>query len=163
VTTPLMRPQSAPLRFLAVRLAVLELPDVVRQPGIGEALRVTVQHADPSVPDHIATLVRAHGSTAALTVVYRRSSDNPLTLDYTISVERYHVVSAALRRLSFDKLDDAPGIPWYGADLWLVERAAGSFHHDIIIAPAGAIGLYADIVTLISDQLREAVRTIHIS
>jgi hypothetical protein len=160
-----MRPQSAPLRFIATRLRVPDLPQVVREPGTGEAFRITVQYHDARHPDQVATLSKSHASPTvsmvALQVVYRRASDNPLTLQYEIEVERYQRLGAALRRINFDALDDPPDVPYFGADLWLVERAAGSFHHDVILPPAQAAGVYADIVALIHSTLREAIRAIN--
>lgn len=165
MSSPLMRPQSAPLRFIATRLRVPDLPHVVRQPGTGEAFRLTVQYHDARHPDQVATLSKSHASptaaTVALQVVYRRASVDPLTLEYEIEPERYQRLGATLRRINFDALDDPPDVPYYGADLWLVERAAGSFHHDVIIPPAHAVGVYADIVALIQTTLREAIRAIN--
>jgi hypothetical protein len=157
-----MQRRAAPLRFIAVRLALPELETVVRQPGIDEALRLTVQYHDGRHPDQVATLTKMQTTgPLKLTVNYRRANDKPLALDYTIEPERYSILNAALRKLGFDKLDDLPDIPWYGADLWLVERAAGSFHHDLIIALENAAGPHAEIVRLIRENLREAVRAIN--
>jgi hypothetical protein len=161
MNNPLLRPQSAPLRFIAVRLNVPELERLVRQAGVGEALRVTVQYHDGRHPDQIATLTKPLVGLATLNVVYRRTGNPPMRLDYQIETERMQQLTAALRRINFDKLDDAPDIPWFGADLWLVERAAGSFHHDVIIAPSNATGIHADLVELIQNGLRESVRAIN--
>jgi hypothetical protein len=157
-----MQRRAAPLRFIAVRLAVPELEQVVRQPGVAEAFRVTVQYHDGRHPDQIATLTKMQAiGPIKLSVNYRRANDKPLTLDYTLDSDRYSALSAALRKLGFDKLDDLSDIPWYGADLWLVERGAGSFHHDMIIAPENATGAHAEIVKLIRENLREALRAIN--
>jgi hypothetical protein len=69
-------------------------------------------------------------------------------------------VITSLRKINFDKLDDCDDIPWYGADLWLLERGVSSFHHDVIIAPDKAVGVHAELVKLIQTQLREAIRAI---
>ncbi len=165
--------RTDPLRFIAVRLAVPELEQVVRQPGIGEAYRITVQYQDGRYPDQVATLAfrqlsgqasgALSGGSVTLTVHYRRPNDKPLILTPALSFERCREFAAALRALNFDKLDDMPDVPWYGADLWLVERASGSFHHDMVIAPdraAQTAGIHAAIVALVRERLREAVRTI---
>src|SRR5438552_2968020 len=134
-----MQRRAAPLRFIAVRLAVAELEDAVRQPGVAEAFRITGQYHDGRHPDQIATLTKMQATgPIKLSVHYRRANDQPLVLDYAITPERFSTLNGALRKLGFDKLDDPPEFPWYGADLWLVERAAGTFHHDIIIAPDSA-------------------------
>ncbi len=153
---------AAPLRFIAVRLGIPELETVVRGPGIADTLRLTIQYHDGRHPDQIATLIKMQSAESAnLTVHYRRATDKPLVLTYTIDPERFRTLNATLRKIGFDKLDDPADIPWYGADLWLVERAAANFHHDIIIAPDLATGIYADIVKLIRENLRESVRAIN--
>jgi hypothetical protein len=161
MVTPLMRPQSAPLRFIAARLRLPDLSQVVRQPGVGEAWRITVQYHDARHPDQVATLTKAHSANITLTVAYRRADNLPLALTYQIAAERVQGMASALRRLQFDQLDDPPDIPWFGADLWLVERAAGSFHHDVIIPPEQATGTYAEIVRLIREAFREAIRPVN--
>lgn len=157
-----MQRRAAPLRFIAVRLNVPELEIAVRQPGIAEALRITVQYHDGRHPDQIATLTKMQSNVPArLAVHYRRPNDKPLILDYLIDTDRFIAFNLALRTLGFDKLDDLPDIPWYGADLWLVERAAGTFHHDIIIPPDSATGIHAAIVRLVRSGLPEAIRMIN--
>ncbi len=157
-----MQRRAAPLRFIAVRLAVPELEDIVRRPGVAEAFRLTIQYHDGRHPDQIATLTKMQATgPIKLSVHYRRANDKPLVLDYSIDPDRFAVLNAALRKLGFDKLDDPPDIPWYGADLWLVERAAGAFHHDVIIAPGSATGTHAEIARLIRENLRESVRAIN--
>lgn len=157
--------RTDPLRFIAVRLHVPELEQVVREPGVGEAYRLTVQYHDGRHPDQIATLAfrQSGGGSAALAVHYRRPNDKPLILTPTIPLERYRTFASALRTLNFDKLDDPPDIPWYGADLWLLERASGSFHHDVVIAPERASSVHAQIVALVREHLREAIRAINSS
>jgi hypothetical protein len=157
-----MQRRAAPLRFIAVRLAVPELENAVRQPGVAEAFRLTVQYHDGRHPDQIATLLKMQATgPIKLSVHYRRANDKSLVLEYSVEQNRFVLLDAALRKLGFDKLDDPPEFPWYGADLWLVERAAGTFHHDIIIAPDSATGPHADIVKLIRESLPQAVRAIN--
>jgi hypothetical protein len=159
---PLMRPQSAPLRLIALRLRVPELAVVAHQPNVTEAFRVTVQYHDARHPDQVATLVRGRAEEGArLSIAYRRASGHHLALDFRIDKARFETFRAAMKQLSFDRLEDFPDIPWYGADLWLIERASGSFHHDVIIPPGEASGVHAEIVVLIRQHLREAVRAIN--
>ncbi len=159
----LMRPRSAPLRLVAVRLDEPEMDILARQPGTIEVFRVTVQYHDGQYPDQVATLNRMRAADGGrLRVAYRRSNDKPLVFDIKVDARRYEALRAGLRQLGFDKLDDMPDIPWTGADLWLVERASGTFHHDLIIPPDHATGPYARIVSLVRDNLKEAVRTINV-
>lgn len=156
----LSRPQIAPLRFIAVRLDVPELDTVARQPGVTEAFRLTIQYHDARHPDQVATAIQIQGGVK-MSIHYRRANDQPLSLNYDIPAERFRALIGPLKKLGFDKLDDSRDMQWYGADLWLVERAASGFHHDMIIAPDTAKGTYAEIVKLVHDNLREAVRAIN--
>jgi len=156
----LTRPQIAPLRFIAVRLGLPELETVARQPGVAESFRLTIQYHDARHPDQVATAIQLQGSVK-LTIVYRRANDEPLNLNYNIPTERFRALIGPLKRLGFDKLDDSPDLRWHGADLWLLERAASGFHHDLILAPDTAKTIYDEIVKLIHEHLREAIRAIN--
>jgi hypothetical protein len=153
------RPQTAPLRFIATRLELPELERQARQPGLTQAYRLTIQYHDARHPDQVATLIKTQQRLeAALTVHYRRVDSAPLALEYSIPTPRYEAFQAALRKLGFDHLDDPPDVPYYGADLWLVERAAGSFHHDLVFAPALAQGDYLLMMELFQELMHEMCR-----
>lgn len=156
-----LRPATAALRLIALRLATPDLEVVAAQPGVVEAFRVTVRYHDGRHPDQIGTVIKRRGMTeAALTLAYRRPEDKPLILDLKISGETFSTFSAGLRKLNFDRLDDPPEIPWTGADLWLLERASASFHHDLIIAPDSAVGIYEEVTAAVRTHLKEALRMI---
>lgn len=159
--TPLMRPQSASLRFIAVRMQIAELPQVVKQPGIGEGFRVTVQYHDARHPNQIATVTKIQGSDAQLTVVYRRADDRLLLFEYPLTAMQFQGLTGALRQIKFDTLDDAL-TPSYGADIWLLERAAGSFYHDLLLAPAHAQGIYAELTQVINTYIPLGLRLINV-
>ena len=157
-----LKRRTAPLRLVAMRLNMPELEKVARQPGIVEAFRLTIQYHDGRHPDQIATLTRLQsGLSAHLEVHYRRANDQTLVLAHTVEVDRFQGLLTALRKLDFDRLDDPADMPWHGADLWLVERGAGTFHHDFMLAPDSATGVHAEVVRLIREKLREAVRAIN--
>ncbi len=157
--------RADPLRFIAVRLALPDLATVVREPGIGEAYRVTVQYHDGRHPDQIGTLTfgAMRGGSATLTVAYRRAADKPLIFMPTIPIERARIFAAAIRALDFDRSDDMPDIPIRGTDVWLVERASGTFQHDVVLAPDVATGVHAQIAAIVRGHLREMVRAINAS
>ncbi len=157
-----MRHQSAPLRLIALRLEVPELEVVVRSPNVVEGWRLTIQHHDGRAPDQISTWIRLRGQEAAqMTTIYRRAAESPLQLKHEIPAERYSAFMHGVRQLNFDKLDDTPNIPWIGADLWLLERAAGGFHHDVILAPDRAEGAHAALIALLRDHIKEALRAVN--
>src|SRR5262245_19543189 len=157
-----LKRRTAPLRMIAFRLNIPELEKVARTPGIADAFRLTIQYHDGRHPDQVATLTRMQsGQPPSLEVRYRRTNDQSLTLSHSVGLERFLTLLVALRKHNFDKLDDPTDIPWHGADLWLVERAAGMFYHDIMLAPESASGVYGEIAQLMRENLREAVRAIN--
>lgn len=151
--------QADVLRTIATRLQLPDFRKLTQQPTINEAMRVSIYHDDGNSPDSVATLVHGHHQeTYPLHVCYDRSTRRA-DLNFDVSVERYNGLLMALRRARFDQLDDEPDLPFYGIDLWLIERAAGSFYHDIVLCPTTASGKHHEIVRALRDHLPEAVRT----
>lgn len=145
------------LRLIAVRLGQGELKNVTQEPGVHEALRVSVFYHDGRAPNSVATLRRSLGETCALQVAYDKSP-RPVYFDLSVPRERYQNLLGMLRRTGFDNLDDQPDLPFYGIDLWLVERSAGSFYHDIVLSPETAGGNYREIVRAFRQYLQESIR-----
>jgi len=161
---PLIRHRLAPLRLIALRLSLPDLETVARRPDVIDALRLTIQYHDNRALDQVTTILKVRAAQAEpprLSAAYRRLNDKPLVLDLRLDEERYTAFAGGLRKVGFDKLDDMPDIPWIGADLWLLERASGTFYHDVIVAPEHAKDNYADIVRLVRENLREAVRMLN--
>ncbi len=149
---------AEPMRLLAMRLGVLELHQLMQQqPTVHEALRVSVHYYDWRSPDSIATLTRGHGDSCQLQLIYDKTP-KAAQLDLTVPLLRYQQVLAALRRARFDSLDDEADMPHTSVDLWLIERIAGSFYHDVVLCPAHAGGHHREIVLALREKLPEAVR-----
>ncbi|MBP8974887.1 MAG: hypothetical protein KBH93_13555 [Anaerolineae bacterium] len=151
--------RADPIRLIALRLRQDELRHVVQRPGVNEALRVTIQYHDGRHPNQVATLIRGHGAECTLLVVYDRPGRD-VRFAYPVSLQRYMTLLSALRRAGFDTLDDQPDVPYFGVDLWLVERASGSFYHDTVLQPESATGAHGEIVSAIREQLKEALRPV---
>ncbi len=150
--------RADPIRLIALRLMQNELRHLTHQPGINEVFRVTIQYHDGRHPNQVATLVRDHAGTT-LKVIYDKPNKS-VFFTYPIEAERYQALLTGLRRLKFDKLDDQPDVPYFGVDLWLVERASGSFYHDVVMAPDSARGFYRELVLALRQHLKEALRPI---
>lgn len=151
--------RADPIRLIALRLNQDELRNLTQRPNVNEAFRVTIQYHDARHPNQVATLTRGHGTTCALKVMYDKPGKQ-VYFDYEVAYERYRTLLAALRRLKFDALDDQPDVPFFGVDLWLVERASGSFYHDVVLSPESARGFYRELVLVIRQQLKEGLRAI---
>lgn len=149
--------RADPMRLIATRLGLPELKTITHQPTISEAIRVSIHYHDRRAPDSVATLERGHGNTCHLSIIYDKSPRRA-TLEFTWSLERYHTLLAALRRARFDFLDDDDDLPLTTVDLWLIERVAGSFYHDLVISPGSARGHHREIVLALREHFLEAVR-----
>jgi hypothetical protein len=151
--------RADPIRLIALRLKQDEIKNVLQQPGINEVFRVTIQYDSRAHANQVATLTRGHGGTCALKVVYDKPGKD-VYFTYAVDAERYKALLSALRRLKFDDLDDQPDVPFFGVDLWLIERGSGSFYHDVVIAPDSARGFYRELVLTVREHLKEALRAI---
>jgi hypothetical protein len=145
------------IRLVAVRLGQGELKDITQKPGIHEALRVSVYYHDGRAPNSVATLMRSLSATCRLQVAYDKTP-NPVYFDLTVPSQKYQALLLDLRRTRFDKLDDQPDVPFFGVDLWLVERIAGSFYHDIVLCPSSAESNYREVMLSIRMHIPESVR-----
>ena len=151
--------RADPIRLVALRLRQDELRNVVQKPGINEAFRITIQYDKSDHPNQVATLTRGHGEHCALKVVYDKPGKD-VYFDHAIEQERYKALLTAIRRLKFDSLDDQPDVPFFGVDMWLVERASGSFYHDVVLSPESARGFYRELILALREHLKEALRAI---
>lgn len=150
--------RADPLREIAARMGLPEFRLLTQQPTVNEAVRVTIHSDDVRQADSVATLVRGHHQVdCTLQVVYDRPQKQA-RLHFDIPQPRYQHLLGALRRARFDHLDDEPDLPFLGVDLWLIERAAGSFRHDIVLCPASASGNYREFVRAFREYLPESVR-----
>jgi hypothetical protein len=147
------------LRRISERMGVPPLKTVAMLPGTRTAFRVSIHYEDQRASDCVLTLRRWGADEVALDVVYQGHFDHkPITR--RLSPDSYDEFTAALTRLHFDRLPDQPNIAFFGVDLWMVERAAGSFIKSVILAPQTAVGDYAALIALIRKNLPEAVRQI---
>lgn len=151
--------RADPIRLIALRLNQNELRALTRQPGVHEAVRVTIQYHDARHPNQVATLTRGPGRSCTLKVFYDYPGKD-VHFSYPVDYERYQSLIASLRRSRYDELDDQPEVPFFGVDLWLVERASGSFYHDVVLSPESARGFYREVILALREHLKEALREI---
>jgi hypothetical protein len=151
--------RADPIRLIALRLRQNELKHLTRQPGVNEAFRVTIHYDQGRHPNQVATLTRGHGGACPLKVVYDKPGKQ-VYFDYAVEMDRHTALLTALRRVRFDEMDDQPDVPFFGVDLWLVERVSGSFYHDVVLSPESARGHYRELILAIREHLKEALRDI---
>lgn len=147
------------LRNIAEQLGCPPVKHVAARPGIQAVYRVTVHYPDMRASDAVATLVHTRAQDAVLETLYRgRFNNRPLKRQ--LDMRDYQAFSRILTPALFDRLPDQPDILFYGADLWLIERGAGSFVKGVIVAPKTASEVYSRLLDAIRTYLPEAIREI---
>lgn len=152
--------QAPLLRAIADSLALAPVTTIARQAGVQEVCRITVQYYDGRACNSAATLRSTRVEGAVLEIAYQRAlKRRPLV--HTIDAERYAEFVKALKGIDFDHLGDQPDLPAYNStDLWLVERAAGTFSHSVILAPELARDAYNRLANAVRHGLPEALREV---
>ena len=154
-----MEYQAYLLRLIGDQMKLPPLQKVALLPGISGVYRLTVRYHDRRAYDSVATARRFGRSQPTLEIVYRGLFDHrPLAL--TLESARYEAFALALQKLRFDQLKDQPDLPTHGTDLWLLERAAGSFAKSLILAPELAKDSYTDLIEAIRTHIPEMLREV---
>lgn len=143
------------LRGISDQAEVKTVPRIASEPGVKAVYRLTIRYHDRRSSDSVATL--KWSNEAVLSVVYRGLFGHKPVI-FGIERERYEAFAQEMNKLGFDKLADQPNIPPHGADLWLFERAAGSFYKSVVIAPELTGNVYARMVFEVQRLLPEATR-----
>lgn len=146
------------LRECAEKAGVEPIKRVALQPGVTEVYRVTIHYPDLHASDEVATYKRFGKLESMLEVIYEgHFQRKPLV--YHHSLEKYRAFARALRQIEFDLLPDAAGV-FYGTELCMVERAAGTFVKSVIFSPRHAEGSYTTLLDAIQTFLPEVLREI---
>lgn len=165
-----MEHHAQTLRRAAENLNLPTIKLLIREPSVRDVYRISIARGATQTPTSVATLIRrttAHAphqagtrSETRLDVGFHGALGGK-HLVYMIPEERYHTFVAGLQNAAFDKLGDQPDLPFYGAEIWLIERGAGSFVKSVLLAPQTATGIYATVIALVQAQLPEALRELH--
>ena len=146
------------LRGVAEGIGLPTVVQMARRPGVQVVYRVTVYYHDGRACNSVAMLLHTTGQGIACEVHYQNALDGkPLTPEITPA--RFDDFVRALQNIGFDRMGDQPDLP-SAADLWLVERAAGTFLHSVVIAPDTANDNHARIVNTVINGLQEALRQV---
>ncbi len=148
---------ASALRGIGEQVGVSPLAQIAREPGMKATYRLTIRYHDRRSSDSVATL--RWSNEAVLSVVYRGLFGHRPVI-FGIERERYENFAQEMTKLGFDRLGDQPNIPPHGADLWLLERASGSFYKSVVIAPELTGSVYARMVFEVHRILPEAIRAV---
>jgi hypothetical protein len=150
---------ASQLRAIADQMSLPSTRKLAQSPGVSAVYRLTVRYHDRRAADSVATLMRVGKSEAKLEIVYRGLFNHkPVVVAFDEA--RYEAFTSILQKVHFDSLTDQQNIPSHGVDLWLLERAAGTFNKSVIIAPELTGSVYARLVYMIGSTLPEAVREV---
>jgi hypothetical protein len=145
------------LRAIAERCGLPPLRQIAREPKTRAVYRLTVAYHDRRFLDSAATLIHDGPESVSLSLVYE-SGFGQKPLRHELPKARFMAWEQGLKQHRFDSLRDQPGLPLYGVDLWLLERAAGTFITSVIFAPALADGPHAAVCAFVQTHLPEALR-----
>jgi hypothetical protein len=150
---------ASTLRAIADQMQLKPIEKLTLQPGVWAVYRLTIRYHDRRARDSVATVTRSGAAGARLEVVFRRLfEDKPLL--FRVQQADYEGLMTGLQQVHFDRLEDQHDIPSYGVDLWMWERAAGTFYKSVIFAPELATGEHERLVKLAHTHLQEAVKEI---
>ena len=148
------------LRAIADQLKLPPVTTLTRQPGVQDVYRITMHLYDGRACNSVSTLTRSTTQGIRLETVYQRALGHK-PISHPIDEARYDEFVKAVKNLGFDKMPDQPNLPTYNStDLWLIERAAGTFSHSVILAPELAVDSYMRLVNAVRNGLPETLRTV---
>ncbi len=148
---------AALLRGVADHLDLAPVKQVIKTPGMRAVYRLIIYYHDRRALDSVANLCHSHTSGIELALYYRGLFGRQ-PLRHPVSDQRFEGFTRALQQIRFDKLGDQPGMPLYATDLWMIERAAGSFVRSVVLAPQTAQDDHAKLVAAVKTYLPETLR-----
>ncbi len=144
---------------LASRLGLPDLERIAAQAGVMSVLQVSAYYAERRVRHSVAHAIEYQTGEIELRVVFQGVSLNkPLKL--AVEREKMEQLNAALLRVRFAKLGDQARLSYADRSLWLIQRAAGTHVHGIMVAPDRPEMPYSTIVNAIDEYLPEAIREV---
>lgn len=147
------------LRAIAESLRLPPVSEIAKQPGVREVYRVTISYFDGRSCNSAATLIAGIGEPRVEVVYQKALGEKPLVKPIAEPV--YQAFVKVLRMAKFDQMPDQPNLPDYNSvDLWLVERAAGTFTRSVITAPEivdehPQVAVVSAVQTYLPEALRE--------
>ena len=153
-----MRIDDSDLFQLASRLGLAELSTVARGSGVISVLQVAVYQGGRRLRHSVARVVETQLGAIDLTVAYEGVDLSPLRM--TVNAAQFEKLQSALDSARFGRLGDQPGLSRDDAPLWLVQRAAGTHLHGIILAPNRPALPWSRIVNAIDACIPAAVREV---
>ena len=151
--------EGTDVHLLASQLGLPDLQRAASAAGVMSILQVSAYYAERRVRHSVARVSMYQTGEIELRVVFQGVSlAEPLRL--VVERERMELLDDVLLRVRFDKLSDQPGLSYAERSVWLIQRAAGSHVHGIMVAPDRPEAPYSTLVNAIDAYLPEAIREI---
>lgn len=144
---------------LASRLGLPDLVRAARAAGVMSVLEISAYYPQRRVRHSVARVIEYQLGEIALQVAYEGVRLGAIPR-ITIDEARMEKLNAALLAVKFRSLRHQPDLSYDERSLWLIQQAAGSFIHGIIVAPDRPEPPYSALVNAIDDHLPEAIREI---
>lgn len=150
---------GAILYQLAGDMGLADLSAVTRGAGVMSALQVSAYYVERRIRHSVARVIEYQLGEIQMQLVFEGVNRHQPLLS-SVSRARFEQLATALRQAKFDKLEDQAGLSYADRSLWLIQRAAGSFSHGIIVSPAKPELPYSSIVNAIDEYLPSAIREV---
>lgn len=135
------------------------LDRVARRAGVMSVLQVTAYYFGRRVRHSVARVIEYQLGDVELLLVYEGfNRHQPLRLN--VPKDRLEKLLWALRQAKFDTLSDQDGLSFTDRSLWLIQRAAGTYSHGLIVSPDNPQMPWSSIVNAIDDYLPRAIREV---
>ena len=144
---------------LASRLGLPDLERAARAPGVMAVLEILVYYAERRVRHSAARVLEYQLGEIELQVAYEgvRLETIPRI---AIEEARMKKLNAVLLAVKFRSLSHQRDLSYDESSLWLIQQAAGSHIHGIMVAPDRPVLPYSTIVNAIDEYLPEAIREV---
>jgi len=144
---------------LASHLGLPDLEQAARAAGVMSVLEVAVYYAGRRIRHSVARVIEYQLGEIELQVAYEgvRLGTIPRI---AINEARMEKLNAVLLAVKFRSLSHQRNLSYDESSLWLIQQAAGSYIHGIMVAPERPEPPYSTIVNAIDDYLPEAIREV---
>ena len=144
---------------LAHRLGLPDLERVAARAGVVSVWQVSAWHGERRLRHSVGRVIELQTGEHELQLAYEGVKlAEPIR--HAVSEENMDKLRAVMLRQRFGKLGNQPGISRDERVIWLVQRAAGSHLHGILVAPDRPLKPWSAIVNAIDAYLPEAIREV---
>lgn len=148
------------IRTVLARLNLKPLKTLACQPGVQAVFRIVAYYADGRAYHSATTLIdnSQHENLTMESIFVGFFANKAIMRE--VSRERYQKFRDVLNQVHFDTLYFPTDKLLYTSTLWCIERATGTFSHQLILSPHISEKPYCLIINAIDDYLGDAVREI---